>query len=159
MVTAETYKLIQKYAKKVSKSPNDIDDIVQESCYLFIKNPVDGNLPKRFYFVLVKRGAFRFYFNSNTKELINKDVVLSKNDYDSLVSAMSSDTNIEMECAYAEIKEKLESIPVKNHSHFHTGITHKESELLLKILNSYEPGYEDRTIFNNLRKKLVAFFS
>lgn len=150
---------MQKYAKKLSKSPNDIDDIVQESCYLFLKNPVSGKLPKRFYFVLVKRGAFRFYFSPKTRQRLNRDILLSEEDYNAALLDLASDLNIEKKYAYLEMKSKLHNVPLKGHSHFKTGITEAESKLLLKILNSYEPGYEDRTIFNNLSKKLIALFS
>lgn len=159
MIAQDTYKLIQKYAKKFAKSPNDIEDITQESCYLLLKNPTDGVPPKRFYFVLAKRGAYRYYFNTNTKELLNKDQILNDAEYNELVSKMKSDSNVEQEYAYSEIKSLLKDIPVKNHSHFSSGITKTEFQLLIKILNSYEPQYEDRTHFNNLTKKLIAYFS
>lgn len=158
MVTPSTYRLMYSYAKKFSRSPNDIDDIVQESCTLLVKNPVEF-APNRFYFVLVKRGAYRFYFNTNTKESLNKDILLSENQYDLLSSQQKSSDDIELQYSKKEILKQLKQTPVRGGSHFKVGITKKEQILLMKILSNYEPGYEDRTHFNNLSKKLNLIFS
>lgn len=155
MITTETYKKVMKYAKKLTKSPNDVDDIVQESFELFLRNPVEGLLTNKFYFTLTKRGAFHFYFKrlqkTNRNVLKNQEEVVNESStfFDSFES---KGLNPEEFVMIKDISQQLQNTLVTQ------GLTTKENLLLTKILRGQGVNYEDRTHYKNLQNKLEYFF-
>lgn len=151
MVTKKAYRLLYQYARKFAKVSQDVDDIVQEALELFIKNPVKGILPKKFFYTLVKRGSYRFYFNTNTKQLKNQDVLPA--DFEEISLQIPDEYDMENIILMQEFKTKLKNIKFKNGK-----LANEECKLLQRILKGEHPKYSDRGNYALLKKKLACYF-
>lgn len=162
MIDERLYKKLCQYAEKLSKHNNDVQDVVQNSVELLLKHPVkDTNLPNKFYFTLVKRGADRFYFKPNRQrkdyvkinkvKLVQEFLVEDENNYfNQFSSHQDSPEHIVM------IKELISRIiKIADNG---TLLTPNENKILLKIIDGHDPEFKDRTHYSNMQQKLTKFF-
>lgn len=145
MITENAYRLLNKYARKLAKRPQDADDIFQEAMVLFLLNPSKQILSKAFLYTLIKRGAYHLYYNTNTKELLDRDIITE--DYTDLMIRLPDEWNLENVYMINEYRRNLRKIDTKK-------LTEKEKLVFKKVLNDEEIEYSDRTHWDNLKKKI-----
>ena len=144
MIDEKAYKKIRQYAKALCND-NDWEDIANETCILFLEYPSFEDLSNKFWMTLVRRAKYRFYFDTNSKELKYKDAVLEN--YEELIVTIPEENNFENVYYLFEYKKKLRQV---SRSYF----IKKENELFDRILDDVDTTYADRGNYHNLKNKL-----
>ncbi len=130
MIDEQAYKKIRQYAKALCNA-NDWEDIANETCILFLKNPTEVSTNK-FWMTLVRRAKYKYYFNTNTKQLKYQDAVVEN--YEELTSTIPEENTLDNVVFLHEFRAKAAKANLP-----------KEQELLCnKILKGEEWSYEDR---------------
>lgn len=152
MITQKEYKLIKKYASKMALRQQDADDITQEACLLLLQNPPTINgFVKRFYYVITKRGASRFYYVQKNDKRVLRDQETPQGDY-LLFDNIESSQDVFLEARVLEFKRKASILKFKGQKEqevFNALLTGQNLDLNIHLVEAHK---------SNILKKLRKIF-